>query len=306
MPDNNNQSISVILPNYNGKNLLQKNLPSLLKSLKNYQHEIFVVDDCSTDDSVSFLKISYPQIIILKNKKNLGFSSTCNKGIFAATNEFACITNTDVTFTDDYFTQILGNFTSQNVFAAKSDIINYRTDFSDIINTEKTWLLYYKRGFLRFRHRVNPDNTPLNSEHNSEFVLLGCCFVCRRKKLQALGGYDEIYSPFYWEDADLAQRALESGLKLVYDRNCRVYHQTSSTISNYRSNNQRRLISNRNKFIFTWKHLSGITNWLIHVAYTFLNLLTRWVILDWKYYLAFLHALHRIFSYPSINTNTEK
>ena len=105
--------------------------------------------------------------------------------------------------------------------------------------------------------------------------------------------FDEIYSPFYWEDSDLAQRALESDFKLLYLPESRVFHQASSTISNYRSNAQRRLVSNRNKFLFSWQHLDSKTFWMSHVPTTALNLLVRWLIIDWKYYVAFYNALNR-------------
>ena len=296
--DTTTHSISAILPNFNGKDLLQSNIPSLINALKNFDHEIIIVDDHSTDDSVSFLKEFYPQIIVIQNKENQGFPSTCNKGITVAKKDLICIVNTDVTFTDDYFTNASSSFTSPEVFAVKGNIINYRTKFEDIINTEKTSLLYYKRGFLRFNQKIEPCSTHLDSKINSQFVLLGCCFVCRRKIIQELGGYDEIYSPFYWEDSDLAHRALESGFRLIYNKDCNVYHQLSATISNYRSKMQQRLVSNRNKFLFTWRHLTGLKNWLVHIIFTLLNLLTRWITLDWKYYVAFYRALHRIFRYP--------
>lgn len=289
-----NESISVVLPNYNGKHLLEKNLPALIKSIDAFEHEIIIVDDNSTDDSIAFLKATYPNIRIIESKINNGFSITCNKGIKAAAKNYICISNTDVTFTEDYFRNALENFTSPEVFAVKGDIINYRDNFDNILNTERTSLLYYKRGFLRFNQKIEPSGIKFTSQINSQFVLLGCCFVCRSEALKELGGYDEIYSPFYWEDADLAQRALTKGYTLVYDNRCKVYHEVSATISNNVSNVKRRLVSNRNKFIFTWRHLSGTTNWLSHIFHTTLNLLTRWITLDWKYYVAFLTALRSI------------
>ena len=97
-------SISTVLPNYNGRHLLEKNIPSLLEAIGTIHNEIIVVDDCSTDDSVAFLENTYPNIKVIRNDVNLGFSSTCNKGIRAATLDLLCIVNTDVTFTPDYFT----------------------------------------------------------------------------------------------------------------------------------------------------------------------------------------------------------
>lgn len=292
-----NFSISIVLPNYNGRSLLEKNLPSLITAVEQYDHEIIVVDDHSSDDSVQFIEQNYPKIIVIKSPVNQGFSSTCNKGIKVASKDFACVANTDVTFTDNYFSNAIKCFTSPDTFAVKGDIINYREDFGDVIVIERTCLLYYKHGFLRFNHKVEPTHTFQGSKLNTQFVLLGCCFVCRRELLQSLKGFDEIYSPFYWEDSDLAQRALKSGYKLTYSENCKVYHQLSSTINTYRSKRHRLLVSNRNKFLFTWRHLSGTTNWLIHIFYTSLNLLTRWMILDWKYYIAFIRALHRTLTF---------
>ena len=294
-------SISVILPNYNGRNLLEKNIPSLLKAIAQFEYEIIVIDDCSTDDSVQFLEQNHPNIIIIRSEINQGFSSSCNKGINIASKELICIANTDVTFTENYFTNAMQSFTEADVFAVKGDIINFGDNFDDVENIERTSLLYYKRGFLRFNQKIEPSDEPLSSEINKQFVLLGCCFVCKRESLQALKGYDEIYSPFYWEDADLAHRALQNGYQLKYNPECKVYHQLSATISHHHSKRKRRLLSYRNKFLFTWRHLSGISNWLSHLFYTLSNLMTRWIILDWKYYVAFIQAIFRHFTFPQKN-----
>lgn len=291
-----NRAVSIILPNYNGRHLLESNLPSIVNAAERNgaPYEIIVVDDQSSDDSVEFLSQHYPQVRILRNEVNLGFSATCNRGIKAAQHPYLCVTNTDVTFTPDYFQKALPHFEDSSLFAVKGPILNYQDSIASVVNTETTSLLYYKRGFLRFNQRIEPRPESFTGEIDGQFVLLGCCFVCDRQKMGTLAGFDEIYSPFYWEDADLAIRALRSGYRLVYEAACPVYHQTSSTIGTYRSNTKRRLISNRNKFIFTWRHLRGANRWLSHIIFTLLSLLSRWLILDWKYYAAFFRALARI------------
>lgn len=286
-------SISIVIPNYNGRHLLEKNIPSLLEAIGTMHNEIIVVDDCSTDDSVAFLENTYPNIKVIRNDVNLGFSSTCNKGIRAATLDLLCVVNTDVTFTPDYFTNMIDEFDEPSLFAVKGDIINYGKSYDDVLSIDKTTLLYYKRGFLRFDTKNPLTNKILLSADNEQFIGLGCCFVCNREMILELGGFDKIYSPFYWEDCDLAQRALKRGYKLLYLPESKVYHQASSTISNYRSNNQRRLISNRNKFLFTWRHLDKKRLWLSHIPTTMLNIFTRWIILDWRYYVAFFYAIKR-------------
>ena len=302
MPSKDNISISVIIPNYNGRNLLKKNIPSLLSALNNLDFEIIVVDDCSTDDSVQFLVESYPNIIIVKSHKNQGFSATCNKGIFAANKRLLCLTNTDVTFTTDFFSNAFPYFQNPDVFAVKGEIINYTDHQTNIINKEATSLLYYRRGFLRFNQRIEPDVKNFTGNINGQFVLLGCCFVCTREIMLELNGYNEIYSPFYWEDADLAIRALRKNYKLIYAPECKIFHQTSSTISSNRSNIQRRLTSNRNKFLFTWLHLQKPLNIIQHILFTVFSLFSRWIILDWKYYYSFIWAVSRFIKYKIIRT----
>ena len=303
MPSKYNTSISVIIPNYNGRDLLEKNIPSLFSALNELDFEIIVVDDCSTDDSVQFLKESYPNIIIIKNSKNQGFSATCNKGIFASTKHLLCLTNTDVTFTNDFFSNAFPYFQNPDVFAVKGEIINYADNQANVINKEATSLLYYKRGILRFNQRIEPDTKKFTGDINGQFVLLGCCFVCSREMILSLNGYNEIFSPFYWEDADLAIRALRKNYKLIYAPECKVLHQTSSTISKTRSNTRRRLTSNRNKFLFTWLHLQQPIHIIQHITFTVLSLLTRWIILDWKYYYSLVWATSRYIKYKIIGTN---
>ena len=295
-----NTSISVIIPNYNGRDLLEKNIPSLLAALNNFNFEIIVVDDCSNDDSVQFLKDIYPDVIIIKSDKNQGFSATCNKGIFASKKHLLCLTNTDVTFTKDFFSNAFPYFQNPDVFAVKGEIINYTDNQTNIINKEATSLLYYKRGFLRFNQRIAPDTKNFTGNINGQFVLLGCCFVCTREIMLELNGYNEIFSPFYWEDADLAIRALRKNYRLIYAPECKVFHETSSTISKNRSNTRRRLTSNRNKFLFTWLHLQKPINIIQHILFTILSLLTRWIILDWKYYYSFIWAVSRFIKYKII------
>jgi len=286
-------SISVVLPNFNGRDLLQKNLPSLITALADFDNEIIIVDDCSSDDSVKFLRETYPDIKTICNEINLGFSATCNKGINTAKLRLLCVVNTDVTFTPDYFTNMIREFEDASLFAVKGDIINYNQSFEDVINIDRTTTLYYKRGFLRFDTNNPLTQRTVLSGADDIFVALGCCFVCNREMMIKLHGFDEIYSPFYWEDSDLARRAMSSGYKLLYLPKSVVYHQASSTIANYRSNIQRHLVSNRNKFLFSWRHLDTNTFWISHLPTTALNLLVRWIVIDWKYYVAFYNALIR-------------
>lgn len=288
--------ISIILPNYNGRHLLEKNLPSIISSIEKSKlnHEIIISDDNSTDDSIEFINHNYPQIRIITQNPNTGFSSTCNRGIRRTTFHLTCIVNTDVTFDINYFENALPYFKDTNLFAIKGKIINYDKNYNDVISIDETCKTYFKRGLIRFNCNIKPDNNQISPQVGGQYVGLGCCFIANTQYLKSLHGYNEIFSPYYWEDSDLALRALESGYTVKYVPECLVYHQSSSTISQTQTNIKRKLISNRNKYIFSWLHMSGAQQWLKHICFMSLNMLTRWIIIDWKFYVSFYMALIRI------------
>lgn len=287
--------ISVVLPNYNGKHLLQRNLPSLFKALVGYEYQVIVVDDASTDESVDFLLTEYPDIQVVEHLKNSGFSVTCNTGLQRAQGKYVCIANTDVEFCPDYFRNILPSLES-GYFAAKGPIQNVTADGA-LLNVDLIAQSFMKRGFWRFNKRAVYAETDIFSpEAGGKFPLLGCCFVANTEKLKSLGGFDEIFSPYYWEDSDLSFRAMRAGERLAYVPQARVLHQLSSTINTYRSQWKRKLVSDRNKFIFTWRHMHGYEAWLSHIGYQLFYFPLRWIMLDWSYYAALIGAVFRVWS----------
>lgn len=294
-PINKILGISVVIPNYNGKSLLEQNLPSIYAALEhaNIEYEIIVTDDCSSDDSIEFLKTTYPDIKIFSTSTNLGFSGNCNNGIKNATKALTCITNTDVNFDINYFKKALPHFSDENLFAVKGKIVNYEGDPENITTINETCLTYIKRGVIRFKCDIEPDNNKMSKDIGGQYVGLGCCFVANTHLLKSIGGFYEIFSPYYWEDSDIAITALEQGYNLIYEKDCVIYHNHGSTISKTQAGSKRKIISNRNKLIFSWLHLKGSSNWLRHILFILLNFFSRWIVLDIKYYISLFLALKK-------------
>ena len=90
---------------------------------------------------------------------------------------------------------------------------------------------------------------------------LGCCFLARRSVLIELGGYNEIYSPFMWEDTDLGYR-MGKKAKICYEPGAVAYHKTASTIPRAAGRARVRYVSTRNKFLFFWLNIRGARPWL--------------------------------------------
>jgi GT2 family glycosyltransferase len=112
-------SISVVIPNYNGKHLLESNIPFVYAALRSSgitDFEIIVSDDASHDDSVDFLKSNYPAIILIENKINKGFSGNMNVGIFRSTKDLVLLLNSDVVLTAGYFKNQLHYFKKSDTF----------------------------------------------------------------------------------------------------------------------------------------------------------------------------------------------
>jgi GT2 family glycosyltransferase len=265
------KSISVVIPNYNGKGLLKENLPPLFLALAKCEaeYEIIISDDASTDDSVEFLKNNYPSIKVIENKINRGFSPTINEGIKAANKDLVFALNSDVQLTEDYFLPQFNYFKNENTFGVMGRIIGLNDD--KIQDGAK----YPVQQFLSIKSTSNYIlENPLEKREVLSLFLSGANALMDRIKLQEIGGYDELYSPFYVEDVDLSLTAWRLGWKSYFEYNSICRHPSSATISQYNKKRKVKIISLRNKILFHMKHLSGITLAIYKVS-LFCELLTR-------------------------------
>ena len=257
-------SISVVIPNYNGRQLLNDNLPLMYEALRKARvdYEIIISDDCSTDDSVTFIKNTYPDIILLQQPANKGFSATINKGIMHAGKDLVLALNSDVKLLPDYFTAQFKYFERSDTFGVMGKIIGVDTD--EIQDGAK---YPAKKGLTL----ISTINYVLKEEDTSfwtpSLFLSGANALMDRKKLQELQGFDEIYSPFYKEDVDLCIRAWRLGWKCYYEGKALCRHPASTTIASYNKKKKIKTISLRNKIAFHNIHLQGFGRLLWNVRY---------------------------------------
>ena len=85
--------ISIVIPSYNTCKILESCILSIIKYTQNIEYEIIVIDDCSTDNSYEYIKNRFPNIIIKKNRINLGFVRTVNKGLKISKGEYILLLN---------------------------------------------------------------------------------------------------------------------------------------------------------------------------------------------------------------------
>jgi GT2 family glycosyltransferase len=264
-------NISVVIPNYNGVHLFPETLPALFKALEytGKIYEIIIIDDCSTDASVDFLRQHYPKIKLLQNESNSGFSKTINKGIFAATYELVLLLNSDVKLSESYFKNQFRYFELPDTFGVMGKIIGWENE--EIQDGAK----YPEFEGFKLKTSLNylPDG---NQSDNNLFSLYlsGANALVNRDKLLLLGGFNELFSPFYIEDVDLSVRAWRCGFKCYFETNSVCIHKTSESIRTKEKKIRIRTIYNRNKLYFHAIHLNGwaFTGWFLQ---TLLELLFR-------------------------------
>ena len=292
------KSISIIIPNFNGETLLKENIPSLFTSLSSSgvtDYEVIVPDDASIDGSIKFLENHYPEIIVIKNKVNKGFSGNVNTGIKIASKELVLILNSDVKLLDNYFSPLLKYFEVEDTFGVMGRIISME---SDRIQDSAKYPYYTFGKIITTKNYLVDNRNTLYS-----LFMSGANSLVDRSKLIKLGGFNELFNPYYSEDADLGITAWRAGYKIYYEHNAICRHPNSATI-NKLNKNKVKTIAKRNKLILHYIHLDGF-ELAYFVSLYFLKGIFRLLILDLIYIKAiimFCMSLKKI-SYYKRKTN---
>src|SRR4051812_3640602 len=119
----NRSAATVVIPNWNGRDLLARYLPDLEIALGgNPSNEILVVDNGSSDGSVELLREKFPRVRVLALDRNLGFGGGSNAGFLAASNDIVVLLNSDMRVHRDFLAPLLAGFTDEKVFAVSCQI----------------------------------------------------------------------------------------------------------------------------------------------------------------------------------------
>lgn len=270
-------SISIVIPNYNGKKLLEKNLPFAIEAAKKATNdfEIIIADDFSNDDSISFIKNNYPEIKLVIGDKNVGFAGNANRGVFAASKELIFLLNTDVKLTENYFEFLLPHFKDENLFGVMGALTTENTgEIQDGAKYPK-----WKGAQLNFTlNYIFKENKPALS-----LFLSGANALVNREKIQSIGGFNELFNPFYFEDAELGLRTWRMGWKNIFEPRAICFHEVSSTIKSHHKKQKIKITARRNKMLLHDLHLEGIKR-ILWKTEMILNLCFRWISFKKEYY----------------------
>lgn len=290
--------LSIVMPNYNGETLLAENLPQLISAIHAWggKWELIVVDDNSSDGSRELLQHDFPDITLINNEKNIGFSGTCNRGMQAARYPLVLCINTDVLVEQGFIAPLLEHFTDNSLFAVTPNILSH----SEGKNQGIVHSLYGK-GFLKGSFATLQERSPLREN----LYAIGACVVYDLEKFRSLDGYSELYSPYLFEDVDLSYRAWKRGWRSIYDPRATVHHQSSATI-NKQGKRRKRHIYFRNRFLFHWANISDGNMIATHVTFVLMRLCVSFLWGDFNYYASFFSALKRLGAVKAVRAQEKK
>jgi O-antigen biosynthesis protein len=260
----NNSAASVVIPNWNGRDLLEKYIPSVIAALEdNPENEIIVVDNGSEDGSADFLHKRFPSVRVLALDRNLGFGGGSNAGFRAAKNDIVVLLNSDMRVERGFLIPLLEAFIDETVFSVACQIF-----FSDPHKLrEETGLtqFWWENGSIRVRHRDDP---AIRVPYPCAYGGGGSCAFDRRKFLE-LGGFDELLAPFYMEDTDIGYMAWKRGWKVLYQPASIVYHEHRGTIGKKFSSAQIDRVLKKNFALFAWKNIHEWPRLVSHFFFSY-------------------------------------
>ncbi len=214
-------NLTVIIPNYNGKQFLEGCLESLGE--QNCRFEVIVVDNGSNDGSIEFVNEYYPNFTLIENRDNLGFSAAVNQGINIATTNYILILNNDVVLGHHCVWKLLNCMMNDDcIFAVASKMIQYydRSKMDDA-GDEYTILGWTKKV-------GDGKSSKLYTTEREVFSACAGAALYRRTIFDEIGCFDENFFA-YMEDVDISYRARIYGYKCIYCPDAVVYHRVSGT-----------------------------------------------------------------------------
>ncbi len=253
--------VSIIIVNYNVKELLLKCISSIYRFCK-ASFEIILVDNNSTDGSIEAVKKDFPDTVIIENKYNAGFPKANNQGITVAKGDYIFLLNPDTELQSDAINELLQYLKANNdVHLVAPKLLN--TDLSIqysiqqfVTVTEIIAETFYLHHF--YKKRKSYLNKPISNPISVE-ALSGAAIMMHKNVIENIGMLDE--DLFWTEDMEFCYRAFKKGLKVIYYPYTAIIHHGS--VSGKKNLNV--MISNQtlSKITFFKKNHSHFSFWLV-------------------------------------------
>lgn len=246
-----NANVAILVLTYNGRDLLARCLPTVVKAANRMGSNcrVVVVDNCSIDDSVSFLRREFPTVEVHITSKN-DFLFSYNDVVRTCLEDLVVILNNDMQVDEGFIPPLVAHFADPRVFAVTCRIHNWNgvNAFETVPDSLHT--VQCLNGWFEDRYDPAPDYpccVQLASGGASAF---------RRAMFCELGGFDDLFRPGYCEDSDLSYQAWRRGWQIIYEPRSLVYHFDSVSMRQ-RYGDRRYGLALRNRLLMVVKSMGN-------------------------------------------------
>ena len=224
--------IAIVILNWNGKELLEKFVPSIVKHSNFPNVELIVADNASTDDSVMFIKQNYPTIKIIQNLKNGGYAKGYNDALQHIDADVYALVNSDIEVTEGWLEPIISTFENEPETAIiQPKILDYKNKNKfEYAGAAGGFIDKYGYPYCRGRIFSNLETDTKQYNDIAEiFWASGACFFIRSAVFHELNGFDESYFA-HQEEIDLCWRAKNLQKTIKYVGTSTIYHVGGATL----------------------------------------------------------------------------
>lgn len=246
--------VAVVILNWNGKKFLEQFLPSVIEHSFN-DAEIYVADNASTDDSVTFLRQNFPTVKIITQEKNDGFAGGYNQALKQVAAEYYVLLNSDVEVTPNWIRPVIEQMDQDAwVAASQPKIKDYNNkDFFEYAGAAGGIMDDMGYAFCRGRIFNTLEKDKGQYDQTTEvFWATGACLFIRSSIFHGFGGFDEDFFA-HMEEIDLCWRIKNGGYKIMYYPQSTVYHVGGGTLP--KSNPHKTFLNFRNNLFILYKNL---------------------------------------------------
>lgn len=261
--------LSIIIVNYNSLNDIRECISSIYKYLRNIDLEVIVVDNNSPNRNIAELNKEFESVKLLLLAENKGFGFANNRGTEIASSANILFLNPDTYLVDDSVISLL-KFAGENKFGVLCPVI-YNPDgslqyFHDNFHTigfliSEAFNLHYKK----IREVVKADENKIKDQYFEIDWALGAAILIKKSLFEKIDGFDERFF-LYYEDADIAKKAADSGLKNYCFTGSGIVHKLST------STGHKQFVKfnvHRSRLVYVMKYLSFFERLLVRVVFTF-------------------------------------
>lgn len=261
--------IAVVILNWNGVKLLEQFLPSVIQFSP--EATIYIADNASTDESITFVKNNYPTIKVIQNQSNKGYAGGYNEALQHIDAEIYALVNSDVEVTENWLKSILETFeTEPETAIIQPKILDFKKkEYFEYAGAAGGFI--DKFGYPFCRGRIFGTLEKDNGQYNDKIEIFwasGACLFIRSTVYKEMKGFDEDFFA-HQEEIDLCWRIINKGYKIKYNPESIVYHVGGATLQE--ANPQKTFLNFRNSLLMLTKNLPQNTVFQILITRLFLD-----------------------------------